>query len=113
MRRRCVYLVGRHGAAATKATGSSQYELTFSLWLERAECEFLTGELAAAEERLSVLSTRARTIVDCAAVTCVRLNLYTTLDQSDSAVEVGLDYLRRVGIDLVAAPDSGGRPAGI
>jgi len=26
----------------------------------------------------------------------VRLNLYTNLDQSDSAVEVGLDYLRRV-----------------
>ena len=24
---------------------SSQYELTFSLWLERAECEFLTGAL--------------------------------------------------------------------
>ena len=31
-----------------------------------------------------------------AAVTCVRVNLYTILDQSDSAVEVGLDYLRRV-----------------
>ncbi|HMJ41235.1 MAG TPA: PAS domain S-box protein [Pseudolabrys sp.] len=43
-----------------------------------------------------MLSTRARTIVDSAAVTCVRLNLYTTLDHSDSAVEVGLDYLRRV-----------------
>jgi hypothetical protein len=26
----------------------------------------------------------------------VRINLYTTLDQTDSAVEVGLDYLRRV-----------------
>jgi PAS domain S-box-containing protein len=51
--------------------------------------------LASAEARLSLLSTRARTIVDSAAVTCVRLNLYTTLDHSDSAVEVGLDYLRR------------------
>jgi PAS domain S-box-containing protein len=74
----------------------SRYELTFSLWLERAECEFLTGQLASAEARLSSLSMRARTIVDSAAVACVRLNLYTTLDQSDSAVEVGLDYLRRV-----------------
>jgi PAS domain S-box-containing protein len=74
----------------------SHYDLTFSLWLERAECEYLTGQLASAEARLSWLSTRARTIVDSAAVTCVRLNLYTTLDHSDSAVEVGLDYLRRV-----------------
>ena len=24
---------------------SSQYELTFSLWLERAECELLSGNL--------------------------------------------------------------------
>ncbi|HEV3499202.1 MAG TPA: AAA family ATPase, partial [Bradyrhizobium sp.] len=74
----------------------SHYDLTFSLWLERAECEYLTGQLASAEARLSLLSTRARTIVDSAAVACVRLNLYTTLDHSDSAVEVGLDYLRRV-----------------
>jgi len=74
----------------------SQYELMFSLRLEQAECEYLTGQLASAEARLSLLSTRARTIVDSAAVTCVRLNLYTILDRSDSAVEVGLDYLRRV-----------------
>src|ERR1700680_2721980 len=51
---------------------------------------------AAAEERLSALSVHAQTVVDSAAVTCVRLNLYTTLDQSDSAVAVGLDYLRGV-----------------
>ena len=56
----------------------------------------MTGDLASAEERLSVLSVRALTIVDSAAVACVRLNLYTHLDQSDSAVAVGLDYLRRV-----------------
>jgi PAS domain S-box-containing protein len=72
-----------------------QYDLTFSLWLERAECEYLTGQLASAEARLSLLSTRARTIVDSAAVTCLRINLYTNLDHSDSAVEVGLEYLRR------------------
>jgi PAS domain S-box-containing protein len=72
------------------------YDLTFSLWLERAECEYLTGQLMSAEARLSLLSTRARTIVDSAAVTCARLNLYTTLGHSDSAVEVGLNYLRQV-----------------
>ena len=36
-----------------------RYELAFALELHRAECEFLTGELAAAEERLSMLSRRA------------------------------------------------------
>ena len=91
----CVYLVAGT-ALLDESDWDSHYDLTFGLWLERAECEYLTGQLASAEARLSLLSTRARTIVDSAAVTCVRLNLYTTLDHSDSAVEVGLDYLRRV-----------------
>ena len=72
------------------------YRLAFDLELNWAECEYLTGELASAEERLSVLSSRAQTTVDAAAVTCGRVNLYTTLDRSDRAVAVGLDYLRRV-----------------
>jgi PAS domain S-box-containing protein len=72
------------------------FQLTFDLELNRGECEYLTGELVAAEERFSQLSTRARTIVHAAAVTCVRINLYTTLDRSSRAVEVGLGYLRRV-----------------
>ena len=36
-----------------------RHELTFALELHRAECEFLTGALAAAEERLAMLSARA------------------------------------------------------
>ena len=36
------------------------YQLTFDLELNRAECEYLTGELASAEERLSALSRRAQ-----------------------------------------------------
>ena len=72
------------------------YQLAFDLELNWGECEYLTGELAAAEERLSQLSTRARIIVHAAAGACVRINLYTTLDRSDRAVEVGLGYLRRV-----------------
>jgi PAS domain S-box-containing protein len=72
------------------------YQLTFDLELSWGECDYLTGELAAAEERLSSLSARALTIVHAAAVACVRINLYTTVDRSDRAVEVGLDYLRHV-----------------
>ena len=91
----CIYLAAGT-ALLDEIDWGGEYNLTFSLWLELAECEYLTGQLASAEARLSLLSTRARTIVDSAAVTCVRLNLYTILDRSDSAVEVGLDYLRRV-----------------
>jgi PAS domain S-box-containing protein len=74
------------------------YELAFDLELNLGECEYLTGDLASAEERLSLLSTRARTLVHAAAVASLSINLYTTLDRSDRAVEVGLDYLRRVDL---------------
>ena len=59
----------------------------------------LTGALAQAEERLAMLSTRAVTTVEQATVTCLRVNLFTTIDRCDRAVEVGLDYLRQQGID--------------
>ena len=80
------------------------YALTFSLEFHLAECEFLIGALAAAENRLAMLSSRAGRLVEFAAVTCSRLSLYTTLDRSDRAVEVCLDYLRQVGIQWSAHP---------
>jgi PAS domain S-box-containing protein len=79
-------------------------ELTFALEFHRAECEFLTGAFAAAEERLSMLSGHAGRLVDLAAVTHLREELFTTLGQSDHAVEVCLDYLRYVGIEWLAHP---------
>ena len=52
-----------------------RHELAFALALHRAECEFLTGALAAAEERLSMLSSRAGRLVDFATVTHLREEL--------------------------------------
>ncbi|WP_437539212.1 ATP-binding sensor histidine kinase [Sorangium sp. So ce726] len=81
-----------------------RYDLAFALELHRAECEFLTGELGAAEERLSMLSRRAANLVDAAAVACVRVDLYTTQDRSEIAVEICLEVLRRVGISWPPHP---------
>jgi predicted ATPase len=75
-----------------------RHELTFALELNRSECEFLTGRLAAAEERLSMLSLRAANLVEKAAVAALRMPLYVTLDRSDRGVEIGLEYLREIGI---------------
>src|SRR5262249_39538620 len=68
------------------------------LELHRAECEFLTGDLAAAEARLTMLSSRAANTTDQATVAGLRVDLYTTLGQAGRAVDVCLDYLRHVGI---------------
>jgi PAS domain S-box-containing protein len=74
-----------------------RHELSFELELHRAECEFLTGALAEAEQRLTTLSARAATTVERASVACLRADLYTALGQSSRAVGVGLDYLRHLG----------------
>jgi PAS domain S-box-containing protein len=81
-----------------------QYELAFRLELHRAECEFLTGDIAAAENRLNLLSARPTSLIDLAGMTRLRVDLYTTLGRSDSAVEVCLNYLRHAGIPWSAHP---------
>ncbi|WP_437821909.1 sensor histidine kinase [Sorangium sp. So ce1078] len=80
------------------------YGLAFALELHRAECEFLTGALSAAEQRLGMLWERAESIADQAAVTCLRVELYQTLDRADRAVAVGLDYLRECGVERSPHP---------
>jgi PAS domain S-box-containing protein len=74
------------------------YELTFALEYHTAECELLTADLGAVEERLTMLSQRARNILDTASVACLSMTLYTTLDRSDRGVEVCLDYQRYGGV---------------
>ena len=81
-----------------------RHELAFALELNRAECEFLTGELTAAEERLAALSARAANTVERAAVACLRMDLYMTLAQTGRAVAAGLGYLRHLGIDWQPHP---------
>jgi PAS domain S-box-containing protein len=76
----------------------------FALELNRAECEFLTGELPAAEARLTMLVSRAINSIDRATVACLRIDLYMMLDRNDLAVDVCLAYLRFSGIEWSSAP---------
>ena len=73
-------------------------ELAFALEFNRGECEFLVGDLASAEERLSRVAAHATDLIDEASVAWVRLALYTVRRRRDRAVEIGLSYLARVGI---------------
>ena len=81
-----------------------RHKLAFALEFNWAESEFFTGELAAAAERLNMLSLRAANTLDLASVACLRVDLYTTLDQSERAVGVCLEYLRHLGIEWSPHP---------
>ena len=80
------------------------YDLIFSIESLIAECELLTADMVAAEGRLTMLAQRARSRHDFAVVTRLQVTLYTTLDRSDRAIDVFLDYLRRNGTDWSRHP---------
>lgn len=82
----------------------SDYVMSFDLHVSRAECEFLTGAMAAAEQHLAWLAERAASLADLARVTCHWVALCTTRGDQARAVEVALAYLRRAGLDWQAHP---------
>ena len=80
-----------------------RYPLVFAMEVARAECEFLTVDLAAAEERLSTLSIRAANLVDKAAVACLRAALYTTRSLPARCRDLRR-YLREAGVACSPRP---------
>jgi PAS domain S-box-containing protein len=79
-------------------------DLIFALELERAECEFVTRELEAADERLTALSSRTTDTIERAAVASLLIGVGVERLQPDRAIDIALDYLRRVGIDWSPHP---------
>ena len=79
-------------------------ELSFEVEVQRAECEFLTGALAFAEERLAALSLRAASALERARVASLSIDLMMTLGQNSRAVAVGLDFLQHLGIEWPLHP---------
>src|SRR5712672_1854187 len=71
----CAYLAA--GMALLDDGGwGSQYEVTFSLSLERAECEFLSGNFEKAEQLIAELLQRGASKVDQAAVYHLKVQLH-------------------------------------
>ena len=82
----------------------SQYELAFSLWLERAECAFLTGELEKAELLIAELLQRGTSKIDLAAVYHLKVLLHILKGENKQAVDDTLTCLQLFGIDIPAHP---------
>jgi PAS domain S-box-containing protein len=82
----------------------SHYELMFSLWLECAECEFLTGELDRAEELLAEILQRGASKVDMATVYELKVLLHIVKSENLQAIDSALKCLKLFGIDIPAHP---------
>ena len=99
----CVYLAAGM-ALLHEADWDTHYELMFSLRLERAECEYLTGDFDTAERLIAELLRRAASKVDQAAVYHRKIQLHVVKSESPQAVASGLACLQLFGIDIPAHP---------
>jgi PAS domain S-box-containing protein len=99
----CVYLAAGMDLLDERDWGCRN-ELTFGLWLERAECEFLSGQFGRAEQLLAEVSSRAASKMDQAAIYQVKILIHTVKSENAQAVASALACLRLFGIDLPAHP---------
>jgi predicted ATPase/signal transduction histidine kinase/GAF domain-containing protein len=87
-----------------EADWSTEYGLAFSLSLESAECELLTGNLAKAGELIEQLLPRALSKIDGAAVYCLKVQLHVIKSEHQQAVVTALTCLREFDIHLPEHP---------
>jgi PAS domain S-box-containing protein len=99
----CVYLAAGMALLDDREWGS-QYELTFSLWLERAECELLSGNFENAEQLITQLLQHAASRVHQAAVYRLMVQFHVIKSENQQAVATALTCLRLFGIDIPAHP---------
>jgi PAS domain S-box-containing protein len=101
----CVYLAA--GMALMEDDGldnSSQYELAFSLALERAECELLSGNFDEAEKLIRQLTRSGASRVDKAAAYSLKIDLHLIKSEKPQGVDAALECLRLFGIDMPSHP---------
>jgi len=99
----CVYFAAAMGLL-NERDWDSQYALMFSLWLERAECEFLSGDFDKAEQLIMGLLQRGTSKVDQAAAYNLKVLLHLVKSENTQAVDSALTCLRLFGIDIPARP---------
>src|SRR4029077_10244691 len=81
----CTYLAAGMALLGERDWGS-QYDLIFSLWLERAECEFLTGNFDTAEQLIGELLQRSSSKIDRATACRLKILLHTVKSEKPQAV---------------------------
>ncbi|MER8692877.1 AAA family ATPase [Mesorhizobium opportunistum] len=82
----------------------NEYELTFGLWLERAECEYLTGSLDTAIQLIDQILQRVASKVDESTVYHLKIRVHSLKSEYHDAVATAITCVRRLGIDMEAHP---------
>jgi len=90
--------------ATLVVTDQQRRDLVFELEIHRTECEFLTGEVTSAEERLRMLSSRTLSVAERAAVVCIQADIYLALQTPERVLLEGAACLRQAGFAIPLRP---------
>ena len=80
------------------------YELTSQLFLECADCEYLSGNFDVAERLLDEASIHLRTNVERALVYDIKIPMRTNRGRPAEAIRMGIEALALFDIELLAKP---------
>jgi PAS domain S-box-containing protein len=81
-----------------------QYELAFSLSLERAECELLSGDFDEADRLIRQLVRKGKSKVDKAAAYSLKIHLHLIKSEKSQGVDAALECLRLFDIEMAIHP---------
>ncbi|HYA14753.1 MAG TPA: serine/threonine-protein kinase PknK, partial [Syntrophales bacterium] len=82
----------------------SDYELTLSLVMEKAECEYLNGNFSDAEAQFEIILGNVKTDIEKVRVYNVKVILYQTLGKYREAFEIGAEAIGLMGMKLHKSP---------
>lgn len=80
------------------------YRLCYDLHLERAQCEYMVGDIDEAEKLFDIMLSRAKTEFERTDLYGMKMILYTGTGKYAEAVRIGLDALKKLGMKLPANP---------
>jgi predicted ATPase/transcriptional regulator with GAF, ATPase, and Fis domain/tRNA A-37 threonylcarbamoyl transferase component Bud32 len=89
----------------TEAHWDSDYELSFALHQEAAECDYLSGHFVEAEDDFDRLLSRARTRLDTARIYALKVLQYEHMSRYTEAIRTGREGLAQFGLSFPDLPE--------
>jgi len=83
----------------------SAYKLTFLVYLESIETEFLAGNFEQAEDLVKIGFSNAKSSLDRAKIIAIQLTHYQNKALYQKAIQVGIEGLRLLGLELSIVPN--------
>ena len=80
------------------------YGLCYDLHMEYAQCKYMIGDINEAEKLFDISINRAKTEFEKADLYCMKMNLYSETGKYAEAVRIGIDVLKKYGMNLSIEP---------